>query len=217
MPFGFLKKTAYEKEEKFNQIDAKEFEAEKKGDHPFYKFELQAGNSLFKGIDKQLKAYNKETEVNWFDVTRVCVLVYFFLTMIAMFSRPEFLSMAILGLAIYTLELTRKATLRLYRLILLLSVISFIYDGLFLFVLHNKQAEDQETQNMSRDVSNVAYIAVWISFVLRPVIILVFWRGTLNFRKDIRQKGEKPGFSTEAVLSDRELELAGMMSTYKGA
>lgn len=137
--------------------------------------------------------------------------------MIAMFSRPEFLSMAILGLAIYTLELTRKATLRLYRLILLLSVISFIYDGLFLFVLHNKQAEDQETQNMSRDVSNVAYIAVWISFVLRPVIILVFWRGTLNFRKDIRQKGEKPGFSSEAVLSDRELELAGMMSTYKGA
>lgn len=70
---------------------------------------------------------------------------------------------------------------------------------------------------MSRDVGNVAYIAVWISFVLRPVIILVFWRGTLNFRKDIRQKGEKPGFSSEAVLSDRELELAGMMSTYKGA
>ena len=43
---------------------------------------------------------------------------------------------------------------------------------------------------MAINVRRLAYFFCWISFALRPVVLLVFWKNSLNFTKYYRKHGD---------------------------
>jgi hypothetical protein len=67
--------------------------------------------------------------------------------------------------------------------------ISFIYDLIFLVFIHDSEAEDELDSNMAVNVRRFAYFFAWISFAFRPIVILIFWKDSLDYRRIIRKKG----------------------------
>jgi hypothetical protein len=63
------------------------------------------------------------------------------------------------------------------------------------------------------NVRRFAYFFAWISFAFRPIVILIIWKDSLDFRKIIRQKSEMGGGSVQGGggMSSEELELHRIM------
>lgn len=77
------------------------------------------------------------------------------------------------------------------------SVISFAYDLVYLLFIHNSVAIDAEFGEMQRGVSIVAYFFLWISLAFRPVVILMLWKDSLDFRKILKGKEDNAAASRE--------------------
>jgi len=68
---------------------------------------------------------------------------------------------------------------------------------------------------MNVNISRFAYLFVWLSFLFRPIVIVLLWKDSRDFRRIVRGKG---GNSAEVgpanVQNAQELELARIMSAY---
>lgn len=68
------------------------------------------------------------------------------------------------------------------------------------------------------NVRRFAYFFAWISFIFRPIVLLVLWKDSLDFRKIIRHKNkpQEPGAtsSMDASPSNPELELQRIMAQF---
>jgi hypothetical protein len=67
-------------------------------------------------------------------------------------------------------------------------------------------------------VRRFAYFFAWISFAFRPIVIIIIWKDSLDFRKIIRQKSEQGGSggSQHSGMTNEELELARIMAEFGG-
>jgi hypothetical protein len=93
------------------------------------------------------------------------------------------------------------------------SVISFVYDLVYLLFIHNSEAVDAEFGEMQASVRKFAYFFFWISFAFRPVVILVLWKDSLDFRKIIKHKQDTMGSGTTGdIMQNNDLELARIMA-----
>ena len=116
--------------------------------------------------------------------------MYFGLTMISMLARPDFLSLAVVALGIFAMECPQYITRRAFRMLVGLALLTFIYDLLFLLFLRDVQAEDMEFQGMQVNVRRFAYLFVWLSLLFRPVIVVLLWKASRDFRGIVRGKSE---------------------------
>lgn len=82
------------------------------------------------------RSYNI-SEIPWANLTKVVLAIYFVLTVLAMFARPDFLSLVIVSLGYFTLECSQYISRRIFRMLVLMALISFIYDLTFLTLLHD--------------------------------------------------------------------------------
>lgn len=108
-----------------------------------------------------------------------------------MFARPDFLSLVIITLGFFALECPSYVSRRAFRMLVLMALLTFVYDLIFLLLIHDSQSEDNEFQGMQVNLSRFAYMFVWISFLFRPVVILILWKDSREFNKIIRSKGGK--------------------------
>ena len=69
-----------------------------------------------------------------------------------------------------------------------LALLTFLYDLVFLLFIRDVQAEDMEFQGMQVNISRFAYLFVWLSFLFRPVVIVLLWKDSRDFRRIIRGK-----------------------------
>jgi len=122
----------------------------------------------------------------WADITRIVLLIYFFLTVLSMLARPDFLSIAVITAALFAIENPQFIQRKHFRILVVFALVTFVYDLVFLFFIRNVQAEDAEFDGQHINVNRFAYTFVWISFLFRPIVILVLWRDSLEFRKIIR-------------------------------
>ena len=129
------------------------------------------------------------TEVPWAELTKAALLVYFGLTMLSMIARPDFLSLVVITLGMFAMECPNYITRRTFRMLVGLSLLTFVYDLVFLIFVRNVEAEDMEFQGMQVNISRFAYLFVWLSFLFRPVVIVLLWKDSRDFRKIIRGKG----------------------------
>jgi hypothetical protein len=83
-------------------------------------------------------------EIPWAEMTKAALLVYFGLTILSMFARPDFLSLVVISLGIFAMECPNFITRRTFRMIVAMSLATFIYDLVFLLFIRNVQAEDME-------------------------------------------------------------------------
>ena len=81
-------------------------------------------------------------------MTKSALLVYFGLTMLSMMARPDFLSLVVISLGIFAMECPNYITRRTFRLLVAVSLVTFLYDFVFLLFIRDAQAEDMEFQGM---------------------------------------------------------------------
>jgi hypothetical protein len=130
----------------------------------------------------------KYQEVPWAVLTQVVLCIYLVLTSLSMLLRPDFLSVTACALGIYATECPQNVKRSMFRLLVLLVAITFIYDIVFLLFIHDSEQEDNSAGGMQTNLRRFAYFFTWISFFFRPVVILVLWKVSLDFRKIMRNK-----------------------------
>ena len=149
----------------------------------------------------------------WELVTQVTLGIYLMLTCFAMFLRPDFMSLTVCCLGIYSVENPENITRALFRYLVVFSAISFVYDLAYLVFIHSSEAIDAEFGDMQTGVSRFAYFFFWISLAFRPVVILVLWKDSLDFRKIVRHKQDSMGSGVAGDhMQNNDLELARIMA-----
>lgn len=129
-----------------------------------------------------------------------------------MYYRPDFMSCTAVAIGIYAVMNPHNITRQLFRILVVFLFITFIYDFIFLIFIHNSESEDQADSNLAVNVRRFAYFFAWISFAFRPIVMLIIWKDSLDFRKIIRQKSEMGGGSIQGGgMSSEELELHRIM------
>lgn len=121
-------------------------------------------------------------------LTKVVLLVYLVLTVFSMFYRPDFMSITCVSLGIYAVMNPQGITRSLFRMLVVFMLVSFVYDLVFLIFIHDADAEDELDSQMAVNVRRFSYFFCWVSFAFRPLVILVFWKDSLDFRRIIRHK-----------------------------
>lgn len=187
------------------------------GDHRFHKQEknMEAKLDKFAQDMAQKRGYN---EVPWEKLMRAVLLIYLCLTVLAMFYRPDFLSMTCISIGIYGVQLPHNMTRRTFRMLVVFLFLSFIYDLVFLVFIHNSEADDELDSHMADNVRRFAYFFAWISFAFRPVVIAVFWKASLDFRRIVRHKGHgaepQASGANNSGMAAEDLEIARIMNMY---
>jgi hypothetical protein len=74
-------------------------------------------------------------------------------------------------------------------MLVLFVAVTFIYDIVFLLFIHDAETEDNESGGTEVNLRRFSYFFCWISFFFRPVVILVLWKDSLDFRNIMRSKG----------------------------
>ncbi len=118
------------------------------------------------------------------------LLIYFVITSLAMLFRPDFMSMTVVAIGIYAVVNPHSVRREQFRLLVIFVLITFVYDLVFLLFLRSIEDEDEVNSQMAINVRRLAYFFCWISFALRPVVLLVFWKNSLNFTKYYRKHGD---------------------------
>jgi mannose/fructose/N-acetylgalactosamine-specific phosphotransferase system component IIC len=96
------------------------------------------------------------------------------------------MSIAVITAAMFAIENHQYVHRKHFRLLVAFTVVTFIYDLVFLFFIRDVKAEDAEFDGLHINLNRFAYTFVWISFLFRPIVILVLWRDSLEFRRIIR-------------------------------
>lgn len=66
--------------------------------------------------------------------------------------------------------------------------ISWVWDFFYLFWFTSASAEDDEDGGMEYNVRRFSRLFSYISFFFRLVVLLVFWKDSVDFSKIIRKK-----------------------------
>jgi hypothetical protein len=106
-----------------------------------------------------------------------------------MFYRPDMMSITVCMLGIYIIQNPAQIARRHFRMLVLFSFVSFVYDLVFLLFLHSSDADDESDAQLAVNVRRFAYFFAWVSFAFRPVVVLVLWKVSLNFRQHFRKGG----------------------------
>ena len=70
---------------------------------------------------------------------------------------------------------------------MLLILLSWVYDFVYLFVLSSTEAEDEEDGGMEYSVRRFSRMFSYISLVFRVVVLVVFWKDSVDFSKIVRE------------------------------
>jgi hypothetical protein len=90
------------------------------------------------------KKYDEPDSIPWAEMTEAALLVYFGLTSLSMLARPDFLSLVVISLGIFAMECPNYISRRTFRMLVAISLATFIYDLVFLLFIRDVQAEDME-------------------------------------------------------------------------
>ena len=121
-------------------------------------------------------------DIPWTLATQIALCVYLILTIFSMFHRADFLSVTICALGLYVLDNPQNITQKTFRCLLLMTVVSWLYDLTFLFVLNDSNKENKLDGGAEKTVRMFSHICLWLSFIFRIVVILIFWKDSHDFQ-----------------------------------
>jgi len=79
----------------------------------------------------------------------------------------------------------------IFRLLVIFIFITWVFDIFHLFFLHDSREDDEGDCDLSKNVRRFSYFFVWISFFFRPIVILVFWKDSLDFIRIIKGRSQE--------------------------
>ena len=203
-PFGFLTREIDETISKVRKERLSEKEAEMQPDHPHYEKEKEMEQKFDMYVGQVAKQYKIET-IPWLLVTKVVVWIFLGLTLIQMLKRNCFLSLTVAAVAIYVLENPASISRQTFRGLVLLIACSWVYDFIQIFIIDSSSSEeDEEDGGNEYKLRRFVRLFTWISLIFKLVVVLVFWKDSLDFRNIIRQKKETPDDELNDILAQYE-------------
>ena len=193
-PFGFLQREIEGVQKNIRRQQADEAESETKGDHKYFNEEKKA-EAIFDGYVNQLarRANVDASAIPWLNISKVVVWVFLGLTILTMLQKPSVVSLTVAMLALYVLDNPQSISRQTFRGLVLLLVVSWVYDFLWLFLFSVSAAEeDEEDGGNEYKLRRFVRLITYINFLFKVIVVLVFWKDSLDFRNIIR-KGQKAG------------------------
>ena len=114
-------------------------------------------------------------------------LAYLVLTLLSMWQRKDCLNITVCACGIYVLNYPSTIKRSTFRAFVLLILLSWVYDFVYLFVLSSTEAEDEEDGGMEYSVRRFSRMFSYISLVFRVVVLVVFWKDSVDFSKIVRE------------------------------
>ena len=199
LPFGFLqtRRTRTGSAGASGDRDRKEIEDEQNGDvnaelHKREKSaETQFDNYALKvhaivGSKLNQAPVQDANDIEWAQVLNGCLWTYFLLTCFSSLMRPDFMSLTCIGIAFLSINEPIRYGRRVFRIVLAMLLTTFVYDALWLLWLRSTSAEDFENGGGAWFIRWFSSLNAYLSFFFRIVVIAVFWKVSLNYRKIIK-------------------------------
>lgn len=125
-------------------------------------------------------------------MTKYVLIIYFVLTALSGFYRPDFMSMTAISIGILAVEMPQYVRRSNFRMLVVFILITFIFDFIHLFINHDSREDDEADSGNMAVTRHFSYLFAWISFFFRPIVAAVFWKDSLDYMKIIKQRsGEK--------------------------
>ena len=135
-------------------------------------------------------------------MTQYVVYIFLVLTMLQMLKRNCFLSITVAALALYVLEFPQSISRQTFRGLVLLLFVSWVYDFMQLFLIDSSASEeDEEDGGNEYKLRRFTRLFSYIALVFKVIVVLVFWKDSLDFRNIIRQKGNNPDDEVDDILA----------------
>ena len=175
-----------------NQQDQEDQLAQDRGDHNMARQEkaLEANFDAFV-TDYAKKKLNYNKNIPWAEVTKVTLIVYLVVTCFSCYYRPDFMSLTAITMGIYAVECPHFFRRWVFRLLVVFMVLTMVFDFLHLVILHDSGEDDEMDCDLTKNVRRFSYFFAWVSFLMRPIVILVFWKDSLDFMKIIKQRSDE--------------------------
>lgn len=145
------------------------------------------------------KRMGHEGETNWKIISKVVLIVYLLFTMLSCYYRPDFMSLTAVCGALFFFEKPQHVRRKEFLLFVCFLASTFVFDALHLFVLHDSRADDEQDSDMTKSVRQFSYLFVWISFIFRPIVVIVMFRNYQSFMKLVKGKDEEADHILQAM------------------
>jgi len=114
--------------------------------------------------------------------------------MLLMLKRTAFLSITVAALALYVLDNPQNISRQTFRGLVLLIAVSWVYDFLWIFFIDvSASEEDEEDGGNEYKLRRFIRLITYITLMFKVILVLVFWKDSLDFRNIIRNKAEGSG------------------------
>jgi len=129
-------------------------------------------------------------EVPWYGATRAVVVIQLVLICLSMTERPDFVGLTVIALAIYSVEFPETITHKTFRLLVLALASTFLYDIVWLAMLHGPETDAVDHLVAGTKQHYVAVFFLYFSFLFRVLVILVFWKDSIDFNRIMRVEAQ---------------------------
>lgn len=120
--------------------------------------------------------------IPWFKFTYYLTCIYAACTVLVMFYRSDFFNMNICVVALYMLLNNERITHYTFRMLVFAVFISLIYDLIwFAMKASEYSTESKNDSGMEKNVKRFSLYMSYISFFIRLLVALVYWKASLDF------------------------------------
>ena len=125
--------------------------------------------------------------IKWASLTFTLTIIYTVLVMMCCMARADSLNITVCCIAIYLLLHTSEVSKKSFRALVLLTLLSLIYDFVWYFLQNQNEIEYLD----GGSTSSLTYIAQWLQFLLlffKIVMIFVYWKASIDFAAILDEK-----------------------------
>lgn len=135
------------------------------------------------------RKYYGGRDIPWFTLTEYVVAVLFVLNLLQMIKKPAFMTLTVTMLAIYILHNTHHISRQTFRGLVLLLAVSWIYDFVWLMIIEpSSYDEDLEDGGHEYKLRRFVKFVSYITLFFKLVVVAVFWKDSLDYRRIIKGK-----------------------------
>lgn len=141
-----------------------DLEKEKHGDNQYHARE-KAIVAAFEGFTNGVATKLKYEETPWLNLTWFMLGVQLIISMLVSFFRPDFVTLTAVALGLYFLDKPENCRRIYFRYLVVLLLVSIVYDFLFLFWINDYDNDNEGSGESS--LKKFSLLMSWISFCWR--------------------------------------------------
>lgn len=113
------------------------------------------------------------------------------MTVLSCIARPDFVNLSVGVIAALMLLNTRILKRYMFRYFVAIMFLAFIYDMVWIFAMwdaYENGREELGSMKYEKSIKQFSITVSLVSFMLRLILIFLFWRASLDFRAIVKQK-----------------------------